>query len=175
MRNRPKPNHGELTPRQRAILLYGDSQGIVGRGFLNEAEELGGWMGNRDVLLAAAGSSGRPAGYFRFELCEAEPEWIGDLQVLFDRGLLQAPRGNATLAADQPDDLHAEFATVESIRALGLPAPTLESICREMGHVLGYMRYLRRPALIAKYQAIHAAIRQVLRVSLIPLKQETIQ
>jgi hypothetical protein len=178
MRNRPKPNHRELTPRQRAVLLYGNSAGLTGRGFLNEAEELAAWMAHRAELLAAAGSAGRPAGYFRFELCEATPEWIGDLQVLFDRGFLQAPHETATMAADQASDLHQEFASPESIRALQLPTPTLEGMAREFGLVVAHMRYLRRPALVEKYSGIHAALRTVLRETLIPLippKKETIQ
>ena len=123
----------------------------------------------------SAGSAGRPAAYFRFELCSETPEWIGDLQVLFDRGFLHALRETATLAADQASDLHQEFASPDSIRALQLPAPTLEGMAREFGLVVAHMRYLRRPALIEKYSAIHASIRTVLRESLIPLKKESVQ
>ena len=176
MRKRFKPS--ELTPRQRSILMYGDSGGITGRGFLSADEELGAWMAHRAELLAAAGSAGRPAAYFKFELGETIPEWIGDLHVLFDRGFLQAPRETATMAADQASDLHQEFASPESIRALQLPAPTLEGMAREFGLVVAHMRYLRRPALIEKYSGIHAALRTVLRETLVPLippKKESIQ
>jgi hypothetical protein len=172
--NRPKAPQ-QLTPRQTAILMYGHSDGIAGRGFLSEAAELSAWMSHRGELLAAAGSAGRPAAYLKFELAEAEPEWISDLQVLFDRGFLQAPRETAAMVADQASDLHAEFESPELIRRLELPTPMLEGICREMGHVLAYHRYRGRAASIEKYERIGAAIREVLRESLIPLKKESIQ
>lgn len=169
-------NQRQLTPRQKSILLYGGSRGLAGRGFLNEGEELQAWCAHRAELLATAGSAGRPAAYFKFELGESTPYWIDDVHELFRRGVLKAPpRETASLAADQRDELHLEFSTVESIRAIGLPVPTLESICREMGQVLAYMKYRGRPALIEKYVRIHAAIRQVLRESLSPLRQESIQ
>jgi hypothetical protein len=177
VRNRPNaPHQRELTPRQRSILMYGDSGGLTGRGFLNEQEALGQWMAHRGELLKESGSSrGRPHAYLKYELCETEPEWVDDILELYRRGLLPAPREeNVTLTADQ-GELHREFESAESVRKLGLPTPMLEGILREFGNVLAYHRYRGRVALIAKYEAIHSSIRQVLRESLIPLKKESIQ
>jgi hypothetical protein len=165
MRKQFKP--GELTPRQKELLLYGQSS-LAGRGFVSGDEELDAWTGNRDSLLAAVGSA-RPHGYFKFELCESTPRWVHEVVVLFARGLLEAPHEIVALAADQPDDLHQEFASPESIRAIGLPISSLEEICRETGHVIAYHAFCRRPALVAKYIRIGAAIREVLRETLVPL------
>jgi hypothetical protein len=152
-----------LTERQRSILLYGSSAGNTGKGFLTETEALSAWIEHRAELLKQAGSRGRPHAYLKYELADTTPYYVADLLVLYRRGLLPAPSETTTLTADQPDDLHREFESAESIRALGFETPLLESICRQMGNVLAYHSYRGRAVLVKKYLAIHAALRQVLR------------
>jgi len=173
------PLRRQLSERQRSILMYGGSGGLAGRGFLSEAEETAAWYEHRAALLKECGSA-RPHAYVKHELCQESPEWIRTAEELLGRGLVNpevqatAERASVTLAPDQPADLHLEFATADSVRALNLPAPYLEAALREFGHAQAYHTHRARPALIEKYQRIGAAIREVLRETIIILvKKET--
>jgi hypothetical protein len=168
----------QLTARQKEILLYGQSS-LAGRGFVSADEETAAWYEHRAALLKECGFA-RPHAYVKHELCEETPEWIRSAEELFGRGLVNpdvqatAERASVTLAPDQPADLHVEFETAESVRALNLPAPYLEAMCREFGHAQAYMKFRRRQALTRKYARIGAAIREVLRETIIILvKKET--
>jgi hypothetical protein len=165
----------KLTPRQIRILLVGHAAGAAGRGFLTEREELTAWMRHRETLLAAAGSA-RPAAYLKFELCQDTPQWIFSAEQFFYReqafakSAPSAEHNEATMAGDQPADLHAEFETAEKIRALALQVPYLERLLREFGFAQAWHAFRDRAALESKYARIGAALRQVLRESLTILK-----
>ena len=164
----------KLSNRQLALLLYGESMGQSGRGFTNLAEEEASWTEHREELLASTGFA-RPAGYFRHELCADTPQWIAAAEKLFRSGLFAdridwIERMSITMSGDQDPDVHSDFETPESILALNLPYPNLEALLRELGHAQAWHAFRGRPALVEKYSRIGAALRQVLRESLILLK-----
>jgi hypothetical protein len=165
----------QLTPRQIRILLVGHSAGALGRGFVNESEELAAWFAHRETLLAGAGSA-RPYAYLKFELCEDVPQWIHTAESLFRRkpcfeqGAPNAETNAPTMAEDQPPELWKELETPASIRALEPDLQDLERLLREFGFAQAWHAFRGRPSLVEKYARIGAAIRAVLRDSLTILK-----
>src|SRR5690242_10391704 len=93
----------KLTLRQKSVLLYGRAAtNLVGRGFVNAAEEYDAWIQHRDELLAESGAS-RPWAYHHYELCPQTPQWIIDTEKMLHRRMvaLVASEERASLAADQ--------------------------------------------------------------------------
>jgi hypothetical protein len=167
-----KRSEGALTQRQIRILLFGDPLGAAGRGFLNRDEELDAWMEHRAELMLEQAGSARPAAYLKFELTEEMPYWIMATCRVFQNGMSENFIANMerepTLSADPP--AHTEFATVESIKALGLPIADLEQLSREFGVACAWHLYRNRAREAAKYEGIGAALRSILRAELPILK-----
>jgi hypothetical protein len=161
-----------LTPRQRAILLTGDSQGLTGRGFVNEMEALCAWTRHRRELLDQTGNR-RPAAYFQFELCEETPPWIVGTEALLRSGEIRGEENakdietNPTMSGRQPEELNSVFLTMDEIRELGNTVPDLERLLREFGIAQAWHAYRKRPALATKYERIGTNLRAILRELLI--------
>jgi hypothetical protein len=166
-----------FTPRQRAILLTGDSQGFTGRGFVNEMEALCAWTRHRRELLDQTGNR-LPAAYFQFELCEETPPWIVGTEALLRSGELRGEEHakeietNPMLSDRQPEELNSVFLTMDGIRELGYTVPDLERLLRESGIAQAWHAYRKRPALAAKYERIGTNIRAILRELLIGITLE---